>query len=93
MIKRSKSQTMSSQALTIRAALLARGYTMSSVARALKVTPSAVQYVVSGHSSSRKIERRICQIVGRPREALFSARGKGVVPPRKFQALAPVVNG
>lgn len=64
---------MSSRALNIRALLMQRGYTMSSVAHVLGVTPSAVQYVVSGHSRSRKIERRISQIVGARRDMLFPA--------------------
>jgi transcriptional regulator with XRE-family HTH domain len=74
MLKSIQSQSLSKHGLRIRALLLQRGYSLSAVARALGVSPSAVHYVVNGLSSSRTIERRICQILGERREHLFPRR-------------------
>ena len=55
----------------VRARLLERGRTISAVARDLKVTPSAISHVLSGRRRSRKIERRISQLLGLRRDDLF----------------------
>ena len=87
MVKNIQSQSLSSHGLRIRSLLLQRGYSLSSVARALGVSPSAVHYVVNGQSSSRKIERRICQIVGERRDHLFPRRAAVASRTHNRQAL------
>lgn len=81
-----KSQYTSQKALLVRAELMRRGFNLSDVARMEKVSSSLISRVITGHTRSARIEKRICQITGISRSVLFA----GVRVVRKRHGCAPV---
>lgn len=72
----------------IKAALRMKGITLSALADDLGKSRSMVTHVVHGISRSQKIEDRICQILGKPRDAIWKT--KPTLRRSKAQALGVV---
>lgn len=58
----------------IKAALRIKGITLTALADDLGKSRSMVTHVVHGISRSKKIEERICQILGKPRDAIWKTK-------------------
>lgn len=56
-----------------KAALQARGHNAASVARELGISRQVVGLVISGKAKSARVEEKIAELAGRPREELFPA--------------------
>lgn len=59
--------------IAIKAELEMKGFTQSDVARALRVAPNTVGYVVHSRGRSRKIENRIAVILDKPLHEIWPA--------------------
>jgi lambda repressor-like predicted transcriptional regulator len=58
----------------IKAALRMKGFTLAALADELGKSRSMVTHVVHGYARSQKIEERICQILGKPRDTIWKAK-------------------
>lgn len=58
----------------IKAALRIKGFTLAALADEFGRSRSMVTHVVHGHARSQKIEDRICQILGKPRDLIWKVK-------------------
>ena len=62
---------MPHQSRLIRSALIARGVNLAEVARQVGTNRGPISRIVSGETRSRRIERRICRLIGMRWAAVF----------------------